>query len=93
MLFLRLFLFLLTGVLNASYMSRFSMEAFGHYCIPLCLLLTLLKVTICLMYSSIFRRSFSRDWGGFLAKYLDAGPSQSPLLIASTTMSLETRGA
>jgi hypothetical protein len=45
------------------------------------------------MYSSIFWRSFSKVYGGFLAKYCVVGPGQSPLIMASMTISLGTVGA
>jgi hypothetical protein len=45
------------------------------------------------MYSSIFWRSFSRVYGGFLAKYWVIGPGRSPLIIASMIISLGTVGA
>jgi hypothetical protein len=40
------------------------------------------------MYSSIFWRSFSKVYGGFLAKYYVVGPGQGPLIMASMTISL-----
>jgi hypothetical protein len=45
------------------------------------------------MYSSIFWRSFSKVYGGFLAKYCVVGPGWSPLIMASMTISLGTIGA
>jgi hypothetical protein len=45
------------------------------------------------MYSSIFWRSFSKVYGGFLAKYCAVGPGWSPLIMASMTISLGTVGA
>jgi hypothetical protein len=48
------------------------------------------KSLAALMYLSILWRSFSKVCGGFLAKYCAIGPSQSPLIMASMTISLGT---
>jgi hypothetical protein len=45
------------------------------------------------MYSSISWRSFSKVYGGFLAKYCVVGPSLSPLIMVSMTISLGTVGS
>jgi hypothetical protein len=45
------------------------------------------KSLLALMYSYIFYRSFSKVCRVFLAKYCAVGPGQSPLIMASITIS------
>jgi hypothetical protein len=70
-----------------------SFEAPSHLGVSIGLFSSLPKVVVSLIYSSIFCRSFSKVCGSFLAKYYDVGPGQSPLIIASMTISFGTVGA
>jgi hypothetical protein len=70
-----------------------SSEAPGHLGVSVGFFPSLPKSLPTLMYSSIFWRSFSKVYGGFLAKYCVVGPGLSPLIMASMTISLGTVGA
>jgi hypothetical protein len=70
-----------------------SSEAPSHFRIPICFLPSLAEIIISPDVLIHLLKEFSKVYGGFLAKYWVVGPGQSPLIMASITISSGTVGA
>jgi hypothetical protein len=70
-----------------------SFEAPGDFGVSVEFLPSLAEIIVSPYVLIYFCRNFSRDWGGFLAKYWAAGPGLSTLILALMMMSSWTAKA